>query len=123
MILGIGTDTIEIARVALVIEKHGTRFTSRIFTPQEAAYCSQFQDAAARFAARFAAKEAVAKALGTGFTSSLTFLDIEVVHTPQGKPIIQLSSKAKEHFDNPKLHLSMSHSKEHAVAFVICEDK
>ena len=78
MILGVGTDLIEIARIAESIRRYGERFLRRIFTPREIEYCQRKKNAAESFAARFAAKEAGAKALGTGISRGVGWLELEV---------------------------------------------
>jgi len=119
MIYGIGTDIIEVKRIEQAIARLGQRFLDRIFSPKEQAYCLRHRLAAPHFAARFAAKEAAVKALGTGFQKGIHWLDIEIVHDQYGKPNIQLSAKLQERFDSPQLHLSLSHCREYATAFVI----
>ncbi len=94
MILGTGTDLIEIARIQQSIDRFGDRFLARLFTPAEIAYCSRKKNAAESFAARFAAKEAAAKALGTGISHGVTWLEIEVTREPSGKPGLQLLGRA-----------------------------
>lgn len=121
MIYGIGTDIIEVKRIEDSIERFGQRFLDRIFSVEEQAYCLQHRDAGRHFAGRFAAKEAIVKALGTGFRNGITWLDIEICNDPRGKPMVQLSNKLKEAFDSPKIHLSISHGKDYATAFSICE--
>lgn len=121
MIYGVGTDIIEIRRIENSIERFGQRFLDRVFTANERSYCLRHRDAARHFAGRFAAKEAAVKALGTGIREDVRWLDIEVVNDHYGKPQIVPSPQLKELIGNLRLHLSISHSHEHAVAFVICE--
>lgn len=121
MIKGIGTDIIEVARIRKNIEQYGQTFYDKILTPDEKRYSLTYADPAPTVAGRFAAKEAVAKALGTGFGEHLSFHDIEVLNDTVGKPIIRLSPKAKAHFNPGTLHLSISHNKEHAIAFALWE--
>ena len=123
-ILGLGIDIIEIERIKDAIEKNGDRFLSRLFSKKEQEYCNQLKnDPSIRFAARFCAKEAVAKALGCGFGKELTFLDIEIQNNQKGKPEVFLSAQANTRFNNPQLHLSLSHCKLFANAVVIWENK
>lgn len=119
MILGIGNDIIEISRIRANIEQHQQRFLDRIFTPAEQDYCLSRKDAALHFAGRWAAKEAVAKALGTGFSQGLTWLDIEVCHNEQGKPYIAPSPTLDALFNAPILHIAISHCREYATAVAI----
>lgn len=123
-ILGLGIDIIEIERIKDAIKKNGDRFLNRLFSKKEQEYCNQLKnDPSIRFAARFCAKEAVAKALGCGFGKELTFLDIEIQNNQKGKPLVFLSEKANAQFQNPLLHLSLSHCKLFANAVVIWENK
>jgi holo-[acyl-carrier protein] synthase len=96
MILGLGTDIVEIERIRAMIERHGEIFLKRCFTADEIAYADKHRDAALRFAGRWAAKEAVVKVLGTGFVKGITFHDIEVRSLDSGQPCIQLSGGAQE---------------------------
>jgi len=123
MIYGIGTDIIEVKRIEESIERFGQRFLDRIFSMDEQAYCLHHRDASRHFAGRFAAKEAIVKALGTGFRDGIGWLDIEIQNDAHGKPIVQLSSRLKETFDSPQIHLSISHGKDYAIAFAICDSK
>ena len=116
---GIGNDIIEIERIRSNIERHGQHFLDRLFSQKEQDYCYKFKDSAPRFAGRFAAKEAIAKALGTGFGSELSWHDIEVLANEAGKPIVHLSEKALKHFNNPHLLVSISHSASYATAVAI----
>ena len=99
MILGIGNDIIEVVRIKTAIERYQQKFLNRLFTPTEQAYCLSRKDSSLHFAGRFAAKEAVSKALGTGFSQGLTWLDIEIYNDPSGKPSVRLSAKANDLFD------------------------
>lgn len=122
MIHGIGTDIIEVKRIEESIERFGQRFLDRIFSYDEQAYCLHHRDAYRHFAGRFAAKEAIVKALGTGFRNGIGWLDIEIINDAQGKPIAQLSTRLKEQFDSPRIHLSISHGRDYATAFAILEN-
>jgi holo-[acyl-carrier protein] synthase len=121
MIIGIGTDIIEVDRVARAISKEA--FKKRVFTENEIAYCES-QKKEESFAARFAAKEAFFKALGTGWRDGMGITEIEILNDDLGKPSIYLSGKAKEVFEQKggtHIHLSLSHIKTQAIAFVILE--
>lgn len=96
-IIGIGLDATEVQRVADIIERHGDRFLSRVFTAGEIAYCRAHRRAAQHFAARFAVKEAAMKALGTGFSHGVVWKDIEVVRHG-GPPQLRLRGPAAERF-------------------------
>lgn len=113
---GIGIDLIEIDRVRKGFESHGQPFLDRLFTKQEQEYCLSQNDPFPRFAGRFAAKEAIAKALRCGFGEKLSWLDLEILPDRDGAPIVHLSENATNHFGNPKILLSISHSKSDATA-------
>lgn len=123
MIVGIGCDIIEIERIARAIKSES--FIQRVFTAKEAAYCqSRGQQAAASFAARFAAKEAVLKALGTGLREG-SLQEIAVANDALGKPLVQLSghfAMLAKQLGVKNIQISLSHSREFAVAYVIMED-
>jgi holo-[acyl-carrier protein] synthase len=121
MIYGIGTDIIEVKRIEDSIERFGQRFLDRIFTLQEQNYCLHHKDSARHFAGRFAAKEAIVKAIGTGFRNGISWMDIEIINDPHGKPIVHLSEKMQEIIDSAVIHLSISHGRDYATAFAICE--
>ena len=116
---GIGNDLIEIARVRQSIDRHGQHFLDRVFSRKEQDYCYRFQDPNPHFAGKFAAKEAIAKALGTGFGSELSWLDIEIAHDERGKPLVFFSEPAQSRFDNPNVLVSISHSQEVAAAVAL----
>jgi holo-[acyl-carrier protein] synthase len=86
MIVGSGIDLTEIGRIQQSIDRFGSRFLNRVFTPAEQAYCLRKRNSAESFAARFAAKEAAAKALGTGISQGVSWLEIEVVRERGGRP-------------------------------------
>lgn len=119
MILGIGNDIVEVARIKNILARHPQRFLNRVFTSLEQAYCLKKKDPTQHLAARFAAKEAIVKALGTGFSQGLSWLDIEILNDHMGKPIASFSPFANELFGNISLHLSMSHCHEYATAVAI----
>lgn len=121
MIHGVGTDIIEVKRIEQSIERFGQRFLDRIFNFDEQTYCLHHRDSARHFAGRFAAKEAIVKALGTGFRDGIGWLDIEILNNDQGKPVVKLSPRLKEQFNSPNIHLSISHGRDYATAFAICE--
>lgn len=124
MILGIGTDRIEIARVRAAYERHGERFHRRVFTDAEWDYCIRRPDPAASLAARFSAKEATMKALGLGWGGGIVFRDIEVTKGRAGKPGLALHREARRFADArgaAHFHVSLTHDRSHALAFVIIE--
>lgn len=119
MIYGIGTDIIEISRVAKSIQRLGQHFLDRLFTHREQEYCLKYKASERHFAGRFAAKEAIAKALGTGMNEKLNWLDIEIINSVTGSPEVILSEKAMAHFQGITVKVSISHNHETAIAFAI----
>ena len=120
--LRVGVDIIEIDRITQAIERWGERFLHRIYTTGELDYC---RGRAPQLAARFAAKEAVMKALGTGLRG-VDWRDIEVVRCRSGRPFIQLQGRAfkvAEQLAVSQVALSLSHSREYAVASVVVETR
>jgi holo-[acyl-carrier protein] synthase len=126
MVLGVGTDLIETKRIEESIDRFGERFLERVFTPGEIAYCMRKKkNAAESFAARFAAKEAGAKALGTGISRGITWKELEVRREASGRPTLHLSGRAAELAGGMgvrRVQLSLTHSRELAMAIVIVED-
>jgi holo-[acyl-carrier protein] synthase len=119
MILGIGNDIIEVVRIKDNIERYKDRFLNRIFTSNEQNYCLSRKEPSLHFAGRFAAKEAIVKALGTGFSSGISWLDVEICHDERGKPLVACSSKLNDLFNSPHISVSISHCREYATAFAI----
>jgi len=99
MILGLGSDLIDIRRIERVIEQYGERFLDRIFTEIERQKCDRRANRAESYARRFAAKEACSKALGTGFRRGVFWRDLGVVNLPSGRPTMQLSGGAQRRLD------------------------
>ena len=122
MLIGVGCDVIEIARVQKAIVKRS--FVERVFAPEEIAYCeSRGKQAAASFAARFAAKEAILKALGTGLRGG-ELTEIVITNDELGKPSVQLlgyHGQLAAKLGVKKIAISMSHSRETALAYVVME--
>ena len=119
MIKGLGNDLVEIERIRQSIQKHGSRFLDKVFTPKEQTYCLSYNDNAPRFAGRFSAKEAVVKALGTGFGKEVSFLDVEIINNELGKPVCTLSSSVMLRFEDPEILITITHSKEFAAAVAL----
>ena len=125
MIVGTGIDIAEVDRIEQTIARFGTRFTERIFTPSEIRYCESKANKAERYAARFAAKEAGMKAIGTGWSRGVRWRDIEVQRLPGGRPTLAFHGKAGEFFSRlgaTQAHLSLTHTKGMAMAFVVLEN-
>ena len=126
MVLGLGTDLIETNRVQESISRHGERFLERIFTDGEIEYCLRKKNSAESFAARFAAKEAGAKALGTGISRGVSWKEFEVRREASGKPTLHVSGRARELAEAmgvKRMQLSLTHSREFAMAVVVAEDQ
>ena len=124
MIFGTGIDIVEINRIKNSLKKYSPKFEQRIFTSTEIDYCKSQGDPAKHFAARFAVKEAVSKCMGTGIRECLGFKDMEVINEKTGKPILVMTGKGKELFEELKLksiHISISHDSTHAIALAIAE--
>jgi len=94
MILGIGSDLVDIRRIERTVERHGERFLTRIFTETERARAERRANRVETYAKRFAAKEACAKALGTGFRRGVFWRDMGVVNLPSGRPTMRLTGGA-----------------------------
>jgi holo-[acyl-carrier protein] synthase len=128
MIIGLGSDLIDIRRIEKSLEKYGERFTNRIFTEIERKKSDARHERAASYAKRFAAKEACSKALGTGISHGVFWRDMGVVNMPGGKPTINLTGKAGERLNammpaghRPVVHLTITDDYPLAQAFVIIE--
>ena len=122
MIIGIGTDIIEIDRIEKVILRTSS-FIQKSFTSNEIEYFKLKGLKGNVIAGNFAAKEAISKALGTGFRG-FGLQDIEVLRDELGKPVVNLSHKIYELLDIKKfnIHVSISHSKENAIAYAVMEE-
>ncbi|MBN1968363.1 MAG: holo-ACP synthase [Candidatus Delongbacteria bacterium] len=120
MIIGIGTDIVETLRIEKSIEKNGKHFLDYVFTKVEQEYCSRKKNYES-FAGRFAAKEAFVKAIGTGIGKEFGFKDIEIINDEYGKPLIKINKNSSMLSKKHKIHLSISHSKLYATAFVVIE--
>ncbi len=124
MVVGLGTDLMEISRIEESIARFGERFLARVFTPDEIAFCRKKKNAAESFAARFAAKEAAAKALGTGISRGVSWQEIEVVRRPGERPEIVFHGRAAERaraLGVASATISLTHSREIAMAVVVLE--
>jgi holo-[acyl-carrier protein] synthase len=124
MIIGTGIDIVEVARFRKILAGASERFINRVFTPEEQRYCLARQDPAPHLAARFAAKEAVFKALGTGWSQGVKWIDVEVQRREEGTPVILLHGAAQEIAASKgtgKIHLSLTHTSNWAAATAILE--
>ncbi len=125
MVLGLGTDLVEVHRIERSLQRFGDHFLARIYTTGEIAYCqARRKSSAESFAARFAAKEAGAKALGTGISRGVTWTEFEVIRHPGQAPQLVLSGRAAQIAANlgiGHLTLSLTHTRGLAMAVVIAE--
>ena len=128
MIIGLGSDLIDIRRIEKTLERHGARFVERIYTEIEQRKSEGRKHRAASYAKRFAAKEACAKALGTGLSHGVFWKDMGVANLPSGEPVMRLTGGAKARLDamTPKgltarVHLTITDDFPLAQAFVIIE--
>lgn len=128
MIIGIGSDLIDIRRIEKTLERHGERFTHRCFTEVERVKSDRRAQRAASYAKRFAAKEACSKALGTGLSNGVFWRDMGVVNLPGGKPTLNLTGGAAERLAGMtpdgmvcSVHLTITDDYPLAQAFVIIE--
>ncbi len=126
MIVGSGIDVVEVGRIHESVERFGTRFLNRVFTAAEQTYCLRKRRSAESLAARFAAKEAGAKALGTGISRGVHWLEIEVIREPGGRPSLRFHGRAAEiaaGLGVANTALSLTHTAELAMASVVLEDQ
>jgi holo-[acyl-carrier protein] synthase len=124
MIVGMGIDIAEVPRIQAVIESQKERFLRRVYTPDEVAYCEQFKNKYERYAGRFAVKEAAMKALGTGWSRGVRWVDLEVVRLRGGKPTLSLRGEARKIADGlgvKNIAVSITHTEVQAIAQVIFE--
>ena len=121
MIIGVGTDLVEIGRIERALARHGSRLIDRILGPEERGRLPETHRAA-WLAKRFATKEAVAKALGTGFRDGLRLADIQTRHDEQGRPEVMLAGRARDALERlgaGQVSLSVSDERAYALAFVV----
>jgi len=125
LIVGIGTDLVEIARIRKAHDRFGGRLAGRLLGPLELEGFAACADSAAFLARRFAAKEAAAKALGTGFQQGLSWTDIQVCHSALGQPQLCWSGRALDRFQGlgagVQAHISIADERDYALAFVVLE--
>ena len=125
MVIGLGTDLTEVARIERSLDRFGQHFLNRVYTGGEIAYCNARKKSAAEsFAARFAAKEAAAKALGTGISRGVSWQEFEVTRAPGQPPQLVLHGRARELADArgiTRLSLSLTHTRGLAMAVVVAE--
>ncbi|HXM99060.1 MAG TPA: holo-ACP synthase [Candidatus Dormibacteraeota bacterium] len=123
--MGLGVDITEVDRIQGAIERQGERLLKRIYTPAEIAYCERFKNKFERYAGRFAVKEAAMKALGTGWSRGVRWVDIEVVREKGGRPVLKLAGEAKqiaERMGVKNIAITITHTEKQALAQVIFEN-
>lgn len=118
MIVGLGIDLVKISRIKSILERYGDRFLQKVFEGREIV-----KKDAQEISGKFAVKESFVKALGTGFSQNVYFKDIVVLNSHSGKPYVVLSHKIIKKFslEDLKIHVSISHDGEYAVAVTILE--
>src|SRR4051812_16736789 len=122
MIVGLGTDIVEIVRIGQMIERHGEHFLQRVYTAEEIRYCQRRKESYQHFAGRWAAKEAVMKTLGTGWTRGVGWQDIEVATRKSGQPVINIRGTARDlatQFGIDDILISISHCRAYATATAV----
>lgn len=121
-IVGSGVDLVELDRIEAALSRFGERFLDRVFTHHEIFYCQSMKDPIPHLAGRFAAKEAVSKVLGTGIGAACRWKDVEILRLESGKPHVVLHGSAKGTavgMGIQEMHISLSHTKGHALAMAI----
>jgi holo-[acyl-carrier protein] synthase len=124
LIVGMGVDIAEVARIQAAIEKRGQAFLKRIYTQREIAYCEHFRNKFERYAGRFAVKEAAMKALGTGWQHGVRWVDLEVVREKSGRPTLAINGQAGKiaaRLGVKHIAVSITHTADQALAQVIFE--
>jgi len=128
VIIGIGTDLADIRRIAGTLDRHGERFTNRVFTDIERARAERRPHRAASYAKRWAAKEACSKALGSGVRMGVAWREMGVENLPGGQPTLHLSGGARARLDRltppghtARIHLTLTDDDPYAQAFVVIE--
>ncbi len=122
MILGLGTDIVEIFRIGRLIERHGDHFLQKIYTGEEIRYCQRRREYLQHYAGRWAAKEAVMKVLGTGLSQHVSWKDIEVPALPSGQPQVVLHGPVRDlaqAIGIEQVLITISHCRAYATATAI----
>lgn len=122
MIVGLGTDIVEIVRIGQMVQRHGEHFLQRVYTADEIRYCQKRKESYQHFAGRWAAKEAVMKTMGTGWTRGVGWLDIEVLTKRSGQPVVLMRGTARDlasQFGIDEILITISHCRAYATATAI----
>jgi holo-[acyl-carrier protein] synthase len=124
MIYGIGIDLVEVLRIEKLLQRWNDRFIAKVYSADEADYCTKKAFPAMHFAARFAAKESFLKSLGKGLGMGIALRDVELVNQPDGKPILKIHNRAEgilREAGIKAIHVSVTHTRKYANAVVILE--
>ena len=124
MVVGIGTDIVEVRRIGRLVEKFGDVFLRKILRPDEIQCCNTSANKIQKIATRFAEKEALAKALGTGIFGEVNFQNVEISSTENGAPFFILYDEAaliQQERHISRIHVSLSHTESYAISFVVLE--
>ena len=122
MIIGIGTDVVDVPRIQAALQEYGERFLVKVFTEEEINYCNRFGETRfLHYAARFAAKEAFSKAVKTGMRDGMSFRQVGIRNLPSGEPIVELFGTMQERWAGHTIHVSISHTATVALAVVVIE--
>ncbi|HEY0984027.1 MULTISPECIES: holo-ACP synthase [unclassified Schlesneria] len=122
MIVGLGTDIVEVERIEKMISDHGDHFLTRVFTADEIQHCQPRREPAPHYAGRWAAKEAVMKVLGTGFTPQVGWTDIEVKVRSSGQPYVELHGATQQvavELGVDEILITISHTRKYATATAV----
>lgn len=122
VIVGLGTDIVEIVRIGRMVERHGEVFLNRVYTDEEIRYCQKRRECYQHFAGRWAAKEAVMKTLGTGWVRGVSWRDIEVASEKSGRPTVAISGGTREFCEQlgiDEILITISHCRSYATATAI----
>lgn len=122
MVVGIGTDIVDVARIANSVAEYGDRFLHRVFTDTEIAYCERFGETRhLHYAARFAAKEAFSKAIKTGMRNGMSFKLVGIRNEPSGEPVLELFGAMHDRWSAHRIHVTLSHTATVGLAVVVIE--
>ncbi len=117
-----GIDLVDFPRIEEMVERHGERFLDRVFTPAEQQYAQSSRNSSEKLAGRFAAKEAILKLVGTGWRGKIAWTDIEVVNSPTGQPLVNLSGEVQRIADSmgiTQISISITHTAQFAIASAV----
>lgn len=125
MIIGIGTDIVNINTITRLVKRYDQRFISKVYTPAEQEYCDSKKNKFQHYAVRFAGKEALLKALGKGLRDGIQWKDIEFINDDLGRPNLVHHGEVSKLIQNSNVkhsHVTFSHTEDLAIAFIILEE-